>query len=584
MKNKKFFPSLQFKVFFLFTAIFIVVATILYAIFSVCLYRNYHMEALSHMRDIESLATGNINDQLEKIDQFSVSVLVNQVVQDNLEYINNHLELEKDSEQGNPYYRNIDAIVSQLRPNVFSISGIVSLRIYSLNGIELLIGTTNREYLEYSLTPEQIYEANGAALWERNGEKNYICMCRAILSTSTILPQGYMIIVCKNDYFSDRLSTIQGAYAAQLYLVDQNSQIVAASAADLVGDTFTCDISTLRQMGEGKYVKDPATGRKSFYFVGEELSNGWTLVTTADAEFIIKSITDYLIIMGGISLVVLAVALIFTNAGAKRLTAPTQTLLTSMHAFGQGNLGVRAPVTGKDEIGMISSEYNQMADNIQNLMEQVYALELSNKEAENEVLKMQITPHFLYNTLDTISWLGFTNGCEVVSDLAVSLARLLRASIQNSDFITVEKELNIIKNYLDIQRCRFQDRISVEYEIDPETLACYMPNFLLQPLVENSIMHGLENLTRPGLLKIQIWKKDFLMFCISDNGKGMDQEQVDVLLQECKDLKYGASIGLKNVYRRLQLLYGEECKFEIISSLDEGTAVFFRIPLMPSSP
>ena len=196
---------------------------------------------------------------------------------------------------------------------------------------------------------------------------------------------------------------------------------------------------------------------------------------------------------------------------------------------------------------------------------------------------MQINPHFLYNSLDTISWLGFTSGNEKVSDLAVSLADLLRASIKRDDMITVEEEMRIVQNYLHIQNFRFGDKIAVEYEIAQKVTKCYMPSFLLQPLIENGIMHGLEKQIEGGTLRISIKEQEgWLLFVISDDGKGMDTEQVDELMRQCKDAAFGDTIGLANVYRRLQLSYGDDCKFGIKSTPDKGTSISFRIPVMLS--
>lgn len=142
------------------------------------------------------------------------------------------------------------------------------------------------------------------------------------------------------------------------------------------------------------------------------------------------------------------------------------------------------------------------------MLEKVYSLELSNKQAEIDFLKMQINPHFLYNSLDTISWLGYTSGNENISDISVSLAKLLRASIKRADMVQVSEEMQTVDSYLLIQQYRFEDKIQVERKIQKEVYACYMPGFLLQPLIENSIIHGLEGKIEKGRLKAKERKKD----------------------------------------------------------------------------
>lgn len=171
-------------------------------------------------------------------------------------------------------------------------------------------------------------------------------------------------------------------------------------------------------------------------------------------------------------------------------------------------MDVRVGANAKNEIGQIGAAYNHMADNIQNLLEKVYSLELSNKQAKIDFLKMQINPHFLYNSLDTISWLGYTSGNENISDISVSLAKLLRASIKRADMVQVSEEMQTIDSYLLIQQYRFEDKIQVERQIQKEAYACYIPGFLLQPLIENSIIHGVEGKIEKGRLKAKERKKD----------------------------------------------------------------------------
>ncbi len=574
MKNSRWYYSIWFKIFLVFVMFLSVSSLVLFFLFSVRFKKVYRQQAVCYMEDMESLATENVSDLLKQIDQLSVSVLVDQSVQDNLSYINTETKKDSAEDDASRFYKQKDAISSQLRGRVFNVDGVVSLRIYSLSGTEIFIGTTNREYLEYSLTPAEIYRANGAALWEMTGEKHYICMCRAILDTTTMLPKGYMVIVCRNEYFSQRIATLPRAYAGRIYLLDEARQIVASSDAGTLGMICSEPDDSLKR------IEDPSSGEYSYYNAGRKLDNGWQLITTVSIEVLWRAMFVNVMEMAVILSAVLTVSFIFIMVAIRKLVLPIRELLQSMQSFGEGNLSVRAAYQSRDEIGQITGAYNRMAENIQNLLEQVYSLELANKESEIEFLKMQINPHFLYNTLDTISWFGFTNGCEEVSDLAVSLAKLLRSSIKNDDMITVRDEVQTVQDYLQIQRYRFEDRFTVNYDISETANICYMPNFLLQPLIENSIMHGLEDQMKKGILTIRIYRREWLYFLISDNGKGMNPEQIRLLMAQCKDMKSRTAIGLKNVYRRLQLLYGKDCCFSIESAPDQGTQISFRIPVI----
>ena len=264
----------------------------------------------------------------------------------------------------------------------------------------------------------------------------------------------------------------------------------------------------------------------------------------------------------------------------KHIAKPTQDLLESMKLFGMGNLSHRVEVKTTDEIGQIGSEYNRMAENIETLIEKVYKMEITQKQAEIDFLCMQINPHFLYNTLDTISWMAIMQGNLDISEMTISLADLLRAMIQKDRFVTVEDEMKTVKDYLLIQGQRFGDKISVIYDIDEQAYPCRIPNFILQPLIENAIIHGLEPKLEKGTLRVQIkLENEAVAFCIADNGVGMSREEIQALYEKCEMNDTNQNIGLKNVYRRLILCYGETSRLHIESEKHRGTKIKFILPM-----
>ena len=533
----------------------------------------YEKQADSHLSDVTSMSTSNISSLIEQIDQLSVSVLVDQVVQSNLRAINKNYGKES-------VVTNEAAISNQVRGSVFNIKDVVSLRIYSRSGDEVLVGTTNREYLEYSMSNEEIYQANGAAVWGMAGEEHYLCLGRAILSTINMKPIGHLVIICKNQYLGKQLKMVTNEYSGKVYLLDDKDHVVSCSESDQEGKKFPYRLSELKSRKE-RMIPDLVSGEYSYYYVGNTMENGWTLVTTISSRELTKGVVTSIVQMLILLILAVTVSVFLTLGAVRKLVAPTQKLLKSMSAFGQGQMDARVDIKTRDEIGQIGKTYNQMADNIQELLEKVYSLELSNKQAEIDFLKMQINPHFLYNSLDTISWLGFTSGNENISDISVSLAKLLRASINRADMVTVSEEMQLIDSYLLIQQYRFEDKIQVERKIDEAVYECYMPSFLLQPLIENSIIHGLEGRIGKGklLIEIRILPDNYLQFVIADDGTGMEPEKMQELQRQFEDVKNVKSIGLTNVYRRLKLLYGEECCFQIRSAPEEGTYISFRIPV-----
>ena len=310
------------------------------------------------------------------------------------------------------------------------------------------------------------------------------------------------------------------------------------------------------------------------------MPNCWTLDQTVSVKEFYKNMKRRIIITALVVLAMLGISLLFVWIATLRIAKPTRELLESMKTLGKENRYPRVKVITQDEIGMIGTEYNRMAENIETLIEKVYKMELAQKQAELEFLQMQINPHFLYNALDTISWKALGEGNTDVSEMSIALAELLRATIKKESFISLKEEMSTVKDYLYIQEQRFGDKISVDYQIDENLEDYQVPNFILQPLIENAIIHGLEPKVEKGKLLLRIKKQgEKLYFLIADDGVGMSEREIEILYEQCEENDTSKSIGIKNVYRRLILCYGENSRLYIKSKKNKGTEIRFSIPL-----
>ncbi|MCI7448746.1 MAG: sensor histidine kinase [Blautia sp.] len=567
--------SLMNKIFIVYMLLMFVSCVVLLAVFGLRFSNVYSSQAKAHMNDVTVAAETGITERISQIDQLSVSILINNTVQENLKQINYKTATER--EQASVQTEKT-AISRDIRGSVFNISGIVSVRIYSLDGVEIVIGAQGTGINIANAERERIYEKNGSAIWTADLDNGMIGLYRAILSVNDFKPIGYMSIECRNSYLSEKLQSVPSIYKNRFYLLNDDMGIIASSESELVGKEFPL---TSRDFKRLKVVKDPCTG-KSSYCTYRYMDNGWLLISTINVAQLWKNIGIAFISVLVTFAVVLFISLITMRYATKIMMKPTKKLVASMTAYQEGNFDSRFEVESKDEISQIGMVYNQLADNVQNLIEKNYTLEIANREAEIECLKMQINPHFLYNCLDTISWLGFTNGNSEVTDLAVALGKFLRASIKREDYYTVKQEMDVVDNYLFIQKYRFGDKIEIRHDIPEEVLDFYIPSFIIQPVIENSIVHGLEEQIEKGILwiDIKLCEEKYLQFTLSDNGKGMDEEQLRQVILNYTDKSKKSSIGLSNVYRRLNLLYGPACEFHITSALGKGTEVSFRTPVM----
>ncbi|WP_239613499.1 cache domain-containing sensor histidine kinase [Cohnella mopanensis] len=245
---------------------------------------------------------------------------------------------------------------------------------------------------------------------------------------------------------------------------------------------------------------------------------------------------------------------------------------------------------GKDEIGGLIRSYNRMAAQIESLINDVYKLEIQQKDmqleqvrAEMKLLQSQMNPHFLFNTMNALLVVSVKNGYTEVADIIRNLSQLLRRMLSWSDSaVTLQDELHFTEMYLKIEKFRFADRFDYVFNIEDETASCLVPKMCIQPLVENACKHGLQAVKGKRFIRIEARRADnYLFVLVEDNGKGMDEDR----LNEIRSMMNGSldsdeNVGMRNVYKRLRLHYGERVDFYIDSHPDKGTRISFRIPAL----
>ena len=265
---------------------------------------------------------------------------------------------------------------------------------------------------------------------------------------------------------------------------------------------------------------------------------------------------------------------------------PVRKLMTAMQSIADGEMDTRAEVVSKDEIGLAAEEFNRMLDRIEELIGQLIQEEKKKKDAELEALQYQITPHFMYNTLNSIKFAAFLKGEKELAGLIGDFVELLQASInKKGSFLSVADEIHILKNYIHLQDFRYQGSFQVEYEICEEAYRCYIPRLILQPLVENALLHGIDIKRQTG----KIWisgkvKEGELILIVKDNGRGMTEAQIrDLLGSREKKTKGLSAVGVPNVKERLELYYGEKGGMKYDSS-SNGTIVTVFLPAIYDIP
>lgn len=251
-----------------------------------------------------------------------------------------------------------------------------------------------------------------------------------------------------------------------------------------------------------------------------------------------------------------------------------------------GDLSVSEKISGTDEIAVLDQQFNRMLGKLDQLIKTSYVQKLENKEAQLKNLQLQINPHFLYNTLETISSIAAVKQVFVVCDICGKLGEIFRYSLGKDygELVPLEQEMTHIKNYMFIQKIRYGDRLQVFYNIDVDAAHVHIPRFILQPIVENAISHGLSNLTSVGTLEVSAFeKKDRLYIEIEDDGEGMVREKVAEItrfINTAKPVEGKKNIGIRNVNQRIKLAYGEAYGITIRSAPYQGSRFTIQLPIM----
>jgi len=264
-----------------------------------------------------------------------------------------------------------------------------------------------------------------------------------------------------------------------------------------------------------------------------------------------------------------------------RLYRNISALRKSMHEVSQGNLHIRSTVASQDEIGEMSAVFNTMMDQIESLMEQVKHTEKQKRESEFAALQSQIQPHFIYNTINSMKYYAHLKGVKEIEIVATAIVELLRAVIGKGDeFIPLSQEIHFIKQYVLIQRFKYQQDFETVWEIDDTLLDYQIPKLLLQPIVENALIHGIAN-RKDGSITIKAYAlEDGVHLTVTDNGKGMRKEALDrVVRQVLKDAHQMSNVGITNVFSRIRMIYGEPYTGNITSYENLGTVVELVLPL-----
>lgn len=411
----------------------------------------------------------------------------------------------------------------------------------------------------------------------REASDNYVIAAKALLDRETDQSYGAVYFPIKEgqlrSFYTDYVKP-----GNDFYVLDQNGKVVSSSLTNVIGQS---------QPELSRQAKNMQTDEETYREVEFQDTNqimlaeylpyfDMYLVNMVDKQTAVGNLIDtkqIALLLAGV--VVLALIIVFLVT--KRLTNSLSKLVKDIEAVPKKGLKRRLVYEGTYETNQIGLAFNSMMDELQVYVEKLIEAQKQQRHAELAALQQQINPHFLYNTLASIKFLVMMGKREEAEKTIDAFITLLQNTIGNVDeSVTVELELQNLKNYVLINQKRYGDRIQVQFMVSPDCLDYLIPKLILQPFIENSFFHAF-NKTAEGTISVLVWKEaDDLVCEIADDGDGM-AASAD-LPNTNRNRQLFSGIGVKNVHERIQLLYGTEYGVSITSETGQGTKVKLRLP------
>ncbi len=385
-------------------------------------------------------------------------------------------------------------------------------------------------------------------------------------------PMGYIVLSMTEAHLNALFASLNDT-AANILLLDPYWRPVYHSQP-AQGENV---VSVLRrQLWDGKPLS--GIGDEFHFHVSREEETGFYLVLQKPKTFTNNIIATFYAISGVMGLLCLALCLWGAWLLSRHLSRPVQALSHAMGEVERGDFSVQLQTGREDELGKLSKSFNRMVTEYQANLNRSVKRQKELNDTQLRMMQAQLNPHFLYNTLDTMKWLGVTHRVPQVAALATDLATILRAGISQEEMVTLETELELVERYIAIQSIRFEDRFTCEISVAEEFQSCLVPKLVLQPLVENAILHGVADLSE-GYIKLWAGKQDDgLVISVSDNGRGMPADLVEKLNSPDKRIP-GGHLGLYNVDSIIRLHFGSEYGITAKSANGQGSCVSVRLPL-----
>lgn len=511
---------------------------------------------------------------LQDIEEFSTVIISN----------TNLLEmLKNESEYGYDDFKNTLRGFITSRDDIEVIDLVMQGRKYSIGATKITSA--------YSIQ-KALMDSSGQPVWLPTKKENieilsgifdkyYFTLARRIIDFNTLDDYGYLMINMEEVILEQAYKSLIDDENVELFICDKNGVIISHPDKSKIGTTirykrYANEVLTSKDNNSYVQYKDKID-KVAIYSTID--SNGWKIIKTISTGYLyeeINNIQKYFLLGGFLYGIVIILFMIFFSI---RYTEPMMKMKKVINKVEQGDLTVRTEVHSNDEIGQLGDSLNNMISEMEVLIDKLVKEEQAKKEVELEALHAQINPHFLYNTLNTIKWMAKIQGNKSVSRAITALIKLLRISTNlGRDMITLEEEIDYVKNYIVIQKLRFNEAINLNYNIDSNCLGLTVPKLFLQPIVENSIIYGIGDENNELNIEIKAFtREEDLIIEITDDGPGIEDTILEKIFKSQTDRNKFSKVGLNNVNQRIKLYCGSDYGLQIETKVGAGTLVRVRL-------
>ena len=440
--------------------------------------------------------------------------------------------------------------------------------------------------------PHEIYSYNNISVIPDSEKKKVLSFHNILRDVPSDKLLGFLSI----DINLSKISAIAGRLFTKdmedLFIMDDKGVIIYSSNESMIGkenkEKWFEQVKKVSSTTKSMEWKDK---QFSGVIVHDKFSapyKNWYIVKRIPYNVLYQSARETALINILIGIVTLVIVLIATMFVSFKITAPIKVLIDNMKKVEKGEFEADFDSLGNDEIGMLGRHFKLMISKINDLIEREYKLDIENKESQLRVLRSQINPHFLYNALQSIGTLALKSKAVPVYSLLTSLSKIMRYSMNmKEDIVPFISEEMHVKSYLLLQKQRFDEQFEFEVNVSKEVQEILIPKMILQPIVENCFKHGFDQRLEKATIQIEgkLLDTGMVYICVRDNGVGVNEEQLNRIRQELcnggyKEEKQRETIGLKNIYDRLQIYYANQAQMWIDSNEESGFTVTVQFPMV----